>query len=221
MKNSILALVAVFALAPAAHAATLYNCPTSGTSTGWDNIDRGFYVTQYPGTTLDTVTLSYFAVTANGSYTIALTAHLGAYDGAVIGSTQQQTVMLNGNAATPVTFNFGNAVVPFGSTVAFTQSVVSGPGTAPQAGYDIGTTTPACPGIYETDDTAPPLGSPPIRGNTVGVTIAGASPLPPPPPPQAPVSAPTLGFSSLALMIAGLLGLASLFARARRENREG
>jgi hypothetical protein len=217
MKTSTLALVVALAFAPGAQAVTLYSCPTGG---GGDQLDRGFYVTNYPGITLDTVTLTYYAGSGDGTYTFALTPHLSTYDGAVIGTTQQQTVTLTGATGTAVTFHFANSAVPAGSTVAFTQSVVSGPGAAPYAFYDTGTDTPACPNVFETGDTAPPLGTPPIRRNTIGVTIAGAPPLPPPPLPQTAVSAPAMGVPGFVLMIGALLGLALARVKSRAESMQ-
>ena len=213
MKVPFFVLAAILGLAPAARAATLYSCPTGD---GGDVTDRGFYVINYPGITLDTATLTYYAGSGDGAYTIALTPHLSTYDGPVVGSTQQQTVTLVGSAGTAATFHFSNAAVPAGSTIAFTQSVVSGPGTTPDVFYDTGNDTPACPDIFETQDTTPPLGTPPIRRNTVGLTITGAPPLPPPPPPQVTVSAPALGVPGFLLMIGALMGFASLKSRDKK-----
>ncbi|MFT3791728.1 MAG: hypothetical protein QM741_11795 [Rudaea sp.] len=211
MKISFLVLAAVLGLAPAARAATLYSCPGNGTANGWDYIDRGFYVTDYPGTTLDSVTLIYHGPAGDGSYTIALTAHLNSYDGAVIGSTQQQTASLSENSATPVTFHFGNAAVSPGSTIAFTQSTVSGPG---EVAYDYGLTTPTCAGVFETEGTAPPLDT--IRRNTVGLTITGDAQTTAPSGVSA--TAPALALPGILLMFGGLLGVAFLRLKSQRAN---
>lgn len=167
--------IACPSLGASAHAATLYSCPgdPSGAS---DNTSRGFHVINYPGTTLDDLSLRYFAGSGDGSYSITLTAHLGSYDGPVIGTTQQQTVMLSGSAGTPVTYQFGGVSVPAGSTVAFTQTVVSGPIANASARYDTGLVGGYCADVIQTDGTNAPLDL--FRRPTVGVTITGAASAP-------------------------------------------
>ena len=60
----------------------IFSVPFSGT--GGDYYYRGFYLSDYPGTNLGTVTLSYMSFTA-GTYSASLTARVGAYDGPTIG----------------------------------------------------------------------------------------------------------------------------------------
>jgi hypothetical protein len=140
---------------------------------GGDLISRGFYVTNYAGYSLDTVTLGYGASTA-GSYTVTLTARLNAYNGTIIGTPQTRTFSAPAVASseTLVTFNFSGATVPVGSTVTFTQQLVSGPGNLY---YDLG--FGPCINIVETNGTAAPLDT--VRGSLVGLTITGSN-LPPP-----------------------------------------
>src|SRR4029079_7429994 len=66
-------------------------------SSSADVIDRGFYVTNYPGLDLQAASL-YFSTNTSGSYTFTLTARAGGYGGAVIG-TATQTVSLTSGAA--------------------------------------------------------------------------------------------------------------------------
>ena len=150
---------------------TLVSCPTSGVG-----IDRGFYVSNYGGVTLNQVTVVYLPNTA-GTYTMSLTARLNAYDGTLLG-TQNQTVAISG--ATNVTYDFGGVAVPSGSTIAFSQAIVSGPDTT--MFYDAGpcaffpTACSSCPGVVETNDTTPPLST--DRRPSVAVTITGTAAAP-------------------------------------------
>ena len=57
MKVLFFMFAAVLGVMPTVQAATLYSCPNSPAG-GGDGIDRGFYVTDYPGATLDTITLT-------------------------------------------------------------------------------------------------------------------------------------------------------------------
>lgn len=142
-------------------AATLYTDPFGGG--GGDLISRGFYFSNFPSSSLGTVTLGYSANTA-GSYTIQLTATLDAYNGTVLGV---QTVTANiATSTTSVTFNFNNVAVPTGHTVAFSQQQISGSGAL---FFDVGTSGPT--GVTETDGTTPPLDA--FRRAQVGVTITG------------------------------------------------
>src|SRR4029077_17423266 len=159
------------ALQPATAAADVaVSCPFDPSSSG-DGLDRGFYVTGYPGTNIDRVTAEYDADTA-GAYMLTLTARSGTYSGPVIGtSTVSASIPSTGSATTPVTFSFGGAPVASGSTITFAQSS-TGPGSSVFYNTGIGT----CPGVTETEGTTPPLDT--VRGSSVGLTIATASPPP-------------------------------------------
>jgi len=181
-----------------ARAATLYSCPPVADRFG-DSVSNGFYVSNYPGTSLDTLTLTY-GDRANASFIISVTARLNSYDGALIGTAQRAVNF--GPIGVPVdaTFNFNNARVPFGSIVTFTHTVISGP--AAELAYDLG---PAfCPGVTETASTTPPLDV--FRGSSVAVTITGSAPG---------EVAPTPALSIWAAVILAL-GLAGV-VRVRRE----
>ena len=146
-------------LAVAVAPATVVSCPANGG--GGDLTDRGFYVTDYGAGTLGTVTLQYTGESA-GTYTVSLTAHSGAYNGPLIG-TATVTAAVAGVGDTPLPFNFGAAVAP-GSTIAFTQALVSGPD---HLFFDTG--TGPCAGVTETNATLPPLDM--FRRNSVALSI--------------------------------------------------
>jgi hypothetical protein len=173
-------LVLVFALSlsqTVSAQAVIVSCPFA---LGGDHIDRGFYITSYPGSNLYTVHVKYEAFSTSGAYSVSMTARLGAYNGPIIGSAQTVTVSLTTTAFTDVTFNFGGAPVTPGSTVTFTQVQTSGP-AADDVFYDIGNGNLGggganCPGVTETAGTSPPLDS--LRRNTVGVEITQLNVIP-------------------------------------------
>jgi hypothetical protein len=189
------------ALSSASAAAPLVSCPPSGGNTG-DLITRGFYIQNYPGPSLGTVQL--LDVGSNGSYTVTLTARLGAFDGPLVGTPQ--TVSFTMAGATSVTFNFGNVPVPNGSTITFAQTMVAGPGTL---FFDVGPCSfgpcASCPGVVETEDFAPPLST--ARRGSVAVTINAGSGAP------TAGSVPTLSPWALALFGLGLAAIAILALR--------
>lgn len=153
-----------------ASAQQLISCPVSGPA--GDLLFRGFYVQSYPGTNLGTVTLTYTTHVA-GTYTISLTARSESYSGAVIGTPQTAAVNLSPSTNTPVTFNFGGALVAQSTIVTFSQTQVSGP-PGGSAFFDVGPcdfspTCQSCPGVIETEDQTPPLST--FRRGSVGVTI--------------------------------------------------
>ena len=162
--------VAVGAAAPAV-GATIVSCPNS--AGGGDQVDRGFYVQSYNGSTLDTVAVTFSTGGAAGSYSVSMTAHAGAYNGPAIGTTQTANFTQTGGLAT---YNFGSAPVVPGSTVAFVMVLTSSPAGG-VAFYDVGTcglgdpNCNTCPGVFETEDTAAPLST--FRRGSVGVVITG------------------------------------------------
>ena len=96
---AMLALLCV--CAATSNAATLVSCGPEGYSVG-DLISRGFFIPEYPGSSLQSVALR-FAGGTKGSGTITVTANAGAYNGPQIGSS---TVNVSGpvSSATPITF---------------------------------------------------------------------------------------------------------------------
>jgi hypothetical protein len=163
----ILAIATLLSLVSPSTAAaeTVVSCPFFGS--GGDLTDRGFYVTNYPGTNIGQVTLAYGTFVA-GTYGITLTARAGTYDGPIIGS-RTVVVSLPGTItpSTPVIFDFGGAPVTQGSTITFTQS---------SDGVLFDTGIGPCPGVTETEGTIPPLDT--FRRDSVGLTITQAVPAP-------------------------------------------
>jgi hypothetical protein len=173
----------------------------------------GFYVAQLDGTALDSVTLRYFPVgPPTDPFVVTLTARLGAYDGAVIGSPVTRSFF------TPippgpisVTFDFGGAPVPPGSRVTFTQAVVATPlgGTL---SFDPGpcavgdASCASCPLFTETEDTTPPLST--FRRRSVAATIVTSGT-------ATPAAVPALGFAGSAALLIGLAAAGWWIARAR------
>jgi hypothetical protein len=197
----VIATAAILLAAASVQAQTTFSCPMDPGSAG-DLTDRGFYVTNYNGSTLKTVTVQAWAGTA-GSYTVAIVAHSGTYDGPVIGSAST-TVTLPGSSPsiTPIAYNFGTVPVVAGSTVAFVQSVTSGPGTS----VFVNTGLAPCSDVTETEGTAAPLDT--FRRNTYGVLITGD--------PPTIRAVPALSTGTLAVL-ALLLGVgATLGVRRRR-----
>ncbi|MGE8385433.1 MAG: IPTL-CTERM sorting domain-containing protein [Pseudomonas putida] len=189
-----------------ASAATVVSCPAN-TSTGGDGLSRSFYLPAYSAGTLDTVTVNYHASTT-GAYIVALEARLNAFDGTVVGTANATATVTNGTAGgTPVTFNFGNASIPAGSTIAFKQTLSAGPGS-----LSVNTGATPCTGtVTQTNGSTPPLDT--VRRATLAITVTGN---------VAPVggagvaSVPTLSQWGLMLM-SGVMGLFG-FAYTRRRH---
>lgn len=145
-----------------------------------DPINSAFYLPSYPGTSLSQAVLSFSADTA-GSYIFSLTAHSGAYDGTVIG-TSQATVTLDGNKSDAVaaSFTYPELAMAPGSTVAFVIQEVSGPANsnsfiavsscALDDMSDISCN--AGPSVIETTDSSPSLST--FRRNGMGLQLFGS-----------------------------------------------
>jgi hypothetical protein len=161
---------------------TVVSCPTGG---GGDQITRGFYVSDYPGSNLGSVKLTYFPL-APPPISITLTARTGSYDGPILGSA---TVSVS--PPETATFDFGGAPVAPGSTITFAHSIGGGDPDG-YAFFDYGEASlgdpsdpNACPGVTETGGTTPPLDT--FRRASMGLTIT-ALPTPPPTPSVTPAS---------------------------------
>ena len=201
MQLGFRALIVLFALAAAPAHAQVVSCAANGG--GGDLIDRGFYVQNFGGSSLGAVTLQYIAGTA-GAYTVSLTARAGAFDGPIIGTVSSSaTVATSGD--TPMTFNFGNAAVTPGTTITFSQALISGPGAL---FFDIGNgglgvVDNTCPNVIETEGTTAPLDT--FRRNSVALSInAGVAPA------TVTSAIPTLGTWTLVFLAFALAGVAAL-----------
>ena len=195
---ALIATVAALLQASPAHAATTVSCPFDPAA-GGDLVTRGFYVTGYAGSTLDTVTLRYTATVAE-SKTISLTARTAAYDGPIVGVASATGVISGTESA--LVFNFGNVPVAPGSTITFTQVLTAG--SAPVF-FNVG--VGPCAGVTETEGTTPPLDV--FRRNSVGVVITAGAPG------AAATPVPALGPFALATIVL-LVGAAGVASRRRR-----
>jgi len=141
--------------------------------TGGDNFaTRAFYVPDYPGATLDTVTL-YLSLPASGSWTLSLKANLNSFDGSLVG-TANRSVSEPDNSFYAVTFDFGGIPVLPGSRVVFRGSVVSAPSGANGNVLMQTATSDSCQ-VIETTGTGAPLDS--FRGRGIAVLITGDGPV--------------------------------------------
>ena len=156
-----LALVAISLLGVSrAEAAFTVDCTFNN---GGDFVDRAFYVSNYPGTSIQKVALNHKGATA-GTRTITLTARLSTYDGTFLGVASVTKAFSTSFGLT--VFDFGNIPVAEGSRITFVQSVIAG---SDDVYFDVG--VGPCTGITETNGSTPPLSS--VRGSTVGLVIQG------------------------------------------------
>jgi len=193
--------IALFVTSAFAQAATIVTCPFDAANTG-DNIDRGFYVSGYTGSTLDTVTM-HFLGDVSESKTMTLTAASGVFGGPVIGTAVASVVVPTAPPASSAVFNFSNAPVVPGSTVTFTLTLNAG---ALPVRYDTG--VGPCPGVTQTNGTTPPLDT--FRRDSVGLVITGAAAAP------ASTAVPALSPASLAVLGLMLAGSALYLRRRMR-----
>lgn len=157
--------------------ATLVSCEEGVSG---DLIRRGFYIPEYPGHSLGTVTL-YFSAAEVGDYTLSLSVRRGSYDGPMIGASSQTARLSDnmGEGGTPVTFDFGNAPVSTGETVTFELSQTGGPDVSVFYGVPGFGGAPGCP-VIQTNGTDAPLDTErregvkiQIRGNEVDLIVEG------------------------------------------------
>ncbi|MEO8487205.1 MAG: hypothetical protein ABI585_12805 [Betaproteobacteria bacterium] len=150
----------------AANAAVLANCGFSGG--GGDGLARAFYLSLFPGDTVDTVTLGHRS-TIPGERTIRLTMRLNNYAGPVLAVAETTTQV--DNDMSPTIFRFDGRAVPPGFLLAFTQEVVAGNTSVL---YDTGDDTPAaCSNITQTQGSTAPLDD--FRRASVGIMVTGSS----------------------------------------------
>lgn len=159
--------------APDAPNRAVVSCPFSATG-GDDRLWRSFCIQPYPATTLGRVRL-FYTTNLTGTCSVALTARADSYDGPLIGTAPPVTLELPAGGYVAGTFDFGDAPVVAGSTVAFTQEQIGGEDpvyyNAGPCGYDLDCTM--CPGVYQTGTSDPPLGS--IRRRSVAVIVEDAT----------------------------------------------
>jgi hypothetical protein len=165
---------AVTFTAQAVQTLTLVDCELPS-PLGGDEISRGFYIPNFPGSGFSQVNLQFSADVA-GSYTVQLTAHSGTYDGPTLGSSQA-TVSLAPGQFTSGSFFFPSPSVAGGSTVAFAMNVVSQPEGAQRTFFGVANTfagVPSCP-VIETEDTTAPLST--FRRQGVAIQVIQSAPV--------------------------------------------
>jgi hypothetical protein len=173
--TAVLLALALLTALPASAASLSWNtevgCAPSGS--GGDFASDGIYVTGYSGSNLGQVQL-YYSTDTPGLYRIALTAHRGSFDGPVIGASQVVTAELPYlSSEIFLIFDFGGAPVTPGDTIAFTQDIQGVLSAGGSVYFDVGTSS--CPGVFETDDTTPPLST--VRRDRVGIVITEQTPV--------------------------------------------
>jgi hypothetical protein len=148
------------------------DCPWySPTGPGDDFGLRAFYIPSWPGVTLRQVTL-YLSFPAAGTYTLSLTANRDEFDGAALG-TATASPRPTGTSFQAVTFDFGGALIPSGSTVTFVGAVVSMPSGVTGSVLMQTATSGSCQ-VIETVGRNAPLGT--YRRSGIAVLITGDVP---------------------------------------------
>ena len=154
-----------------AHSVPLIDCNEG--QVGGDLLSRGFYIPNYPGSSLDRVEVWISANTA-GVYDYTLTARVGAYDGPVVGvGTARLTQSGSSTDNQLAAFEFAEELVVPGTTITFALAQTAGPGASL---YAVNPTSAGC-GIVQTNGTAPPLDTfrrDGIRARVFGAPAAGA-----------------------------------------------
>jgi len=138
----------------------LINYPMDPLETGGDNIDRGFYIKSFPGTSLSQVDL-WIGAHAAGDYTFEITAREGTYDGLII-EKAQANISLTGDVFNKqlTTFNFSSNTITKNSKVTFSLSKVSGPSSCSYATQgEYGSIAEDDILVIQTTGTTPPLDS--------------------------------------------------------------
>ena len=150
----------------------LIDYPIDPSDTGGDLLSRGFYIEEFPGTSLTQVDLWIGSSTA-GNYVFELTVREDTYDGSLI-DERQAVISLNDDLSDKqlVTFNFSSTSIEENSTVTFELSMLSGPGLCYYATHGL------YRGISEEDilvtqttGTSPPLST--FKRNVIAIRVYG------------------------------------------------
>jgi len=142
---------------------------------GGDITSRGFYIESYPGTTLDTVTLSLRTrvTSVPYQYQVGITVTQNSYNGPGVGFFFANATI--GDTYVSVPIQCGNVPVTPGERLCF-KFVINKQAGAPDLVYDVSGNTigdkdaPEC-GIIQTEDTAAPLST--FRRHGVKCTVTG------------------------------------------------
>lgn len=136
---------------------------------GGDRYDRGFYIPNYPGNTLDSARMLFSSFDA-GNYTVTMTVYSNSFDGLVIGTA---TSSFNLAGAYPqdksVTFTFPSERIVEGRRVCFKLTLNASP--AGDLYYSVPDWVSGCTTVLQTDGTTPPLDT--FRRNGVNLLVNG------------------------------------------------
>jgi len=147
----------------------LINYPIDLGNTGGDIISRGFYIKDFPGTSLSEVDL-WVSCNMPWDYTLELTARESSYNGTII-EKSQATKYLYGDKQL-ITFNFSSNSVQKNSIVTFSISKVSGPGSCYYAVHgEYGGIAEEDILVIQTNGTTPPLDS--LRRYGIAIKVYG------------------------------------------------
>lgn len=153
-----------------AQSRTLLECPEGSPG---DRTDRGFYIPNYPGTTLNSLTV--YLKTANNPanttfpYQVGIRIRSGSFNGPLLDQFRWANAQLN-NTEEAVTIQFANVPVEPGSIVCFAFDINKQP-AAPNLLYSVPGLQGGCPDVIQTNGTNPPLST--FRRNGVKLEITG------------------------------------------------
>jgi Right handed beta helix region len=136
---------------------------------GGDSYDRGFYIPNYPGNSLDSVRMEFSSADL-GNYTVTLTVRGGAYDGTILAASTTSFSLAGADPQNQaVTFVFPSTRIAKGSRVCFALALGSSPGG--HLFYSVPGFSGGCPDVVETENTAAPLST--FRRNGVNLVVTG------------------------------------------------
>jgi len=147
----------------------LINYPIDPAITGGDNLSRGFYIKDFPGTSLSEVDL-WVSCDMPWDYTFELTARESTYNGTIIEKSQATKYLYSDKQL--ITFNFSSNPVEKNSIVTFSISKITGPGSCYYAvNGEYGGITEGDILVIQTNGTTPPLDS--FRRYGIAIKVYG------------------------------------------------
>lgn len=162
-----------------AEVVTLIDCQDPGAA--GDSLTRGFYVTRYPGATINGVTVYLKILSGSFPYQVGLNVTQGTFDGPIVASGYADATLNTTEKAVTIQMTHGggtNPAVAPGSTLCFSFFLNQQPGSPDPffsvigaLGVDLPDATDPCPNLVETEGTAPPLST--FRREGVRLRITG------------------------------------------------
>lgn len=147
----------------------LINYPMDLGDTGGDNISRGFYIKNFPGTSLSRVDL-WVSASAPWDYTLELTARESSYNGKIVEKSQATKYLYDDKQL--ITFNFSSNPVQKNSIVTFSISKITGPGSCYYSVHgEYGGIAEGDILVLQTNGTTPPLDS--LRRYGIAIKVYG------------------------------------------------